>query len=91
MFAAVLHTPGSPPSYAEHPAPAAARGSTLVRVTAAADADDEPAPGNDRNDVRHLVKFAGKELYKGLPLAWQTFDLMHGLHARGEMEGMRWR
>jgi NADPH:quinone reductase-like Zn-dependent oxidoreductase len=35
MFAAVLHTPGSPPSYAEHPAPSATPGSTLVRVTAA--------------------------------------------------------
>ncbi len=35
MRAAVLHTPGSPPSYDEHPAPAAASGSTLVRVSAA--------------------------------------------------------
>ena len=35
MHAAVLHTPGSPPSYAEHPAPAPTAGSTLVRVTAA--------------------------------------------------------
>jgi NADPH:quinone reductase-like Zn-dependent oxidoreductase len=35
MRAAVLHTPGSPPSYAEHPAPQATPGSTLVRVTAA--------------------------------------------------------
>jgi NADPH:quinone reductase-like Zn-dependent oxidoreductase len=35
MRAAVLHTPGSPPSYADHPAPQAAPGSTLVRVTAA--------------------------------------------------------
>ena len=35
MRAAVLHTPGSPPSYGEHPAPAPASGSTLVRVTAA--------------------------------------------------------
>jgi NADPH:quinone reductase-like Zn-dependent oxidoreductase len=35
MRAAVLHTPGSPPSYADHPAPARASGSTLVRVTAA--------------------------------------------------------
>jgi NADPH:quinone reductase-like Zn-dependent oxidoreductase len=33
--AAVLHTPGSPPSYGEHPAPEAAAGRTLVRVTAA--------------------------------------------------------
>jgi NADPH:quinone reductase-like Zn-dependent oxidoreductase len=35
MRAAVLHTPGSPPSYAEHPTPTSAPGSTLVRVTAA--------------------------------------------------------
>ncbi|MGA8247426.1 MAG: hypothetical protein WB797_11010, partial [Nocardioides sp.] len=35
MRAAVLHTPGSPPRYDEHPAPMAAAGSTLVRVTAA--------------------------------------------------------
>jgi NADPH:quinone reductase-like Zn-dependent oxidoreductase len=33
--AAVLHTPGSPPSYGEHPTPEAAPGRTLVRVTAA--------------------------------------------------------
>lgn len=35
MRAAVLHTPGAPPSYGEHPAPSSASGSTLVRVTAA--------------------------------------------------------
>jgi NADPH:quinone reductase-like Zn-dependent oxidoreductase len=35
MRAAVLHTPGQPPRYDEHPAPVAAPGSTLVRVTAA--------------------------------------------------------
>jgi NADPH:quinone reductase-like Zn-dependent oxidoreductase len=35
MRAAVLHTPGQPPSYGEHPAPTRAPGSTLVRVTAA--------------------------------------------------------
>lgn len=35
MKAAVLHTPGRSPSYAEHPAPVAAAGTTLVRVTAA--------------------------------------------------------
>jgi NADPH:quinone reductase-like Zn-dependent oxidoreductase len=33
--AAVLHTPGSPPSYGERPTPEAAPGRTLVRVTAA--------------------------------------------------------
>ena len=35
MRAAVLHTPGSPPSYGEHPAPTPTAGSTLLRVTAA--------------------------------------------------------
>ncbi|HET7071021.1 MAG TPA: zinc-binding alcohol dehydrogenase family protein [Nocardioides sp.] len=35
MRAAVLHTPGRPPSYGEHPAPTRAPGSTVVRVTAA--------------------------------------------------------
>jgi NADPH:quinone reductase-like Zn-dependent oxidoreductase len=35
MRGAVLHTPGSPPSYGEHPAPSAAAGLTVVRVTAA--------------------------------------------------------
>ena len=35
MRAAVLHTPGSPPSHREHPAPEPAPGRTLVRVTAA--------------------------------------------------------
>jgi len=35
MRAAVLHTAGSPPSYAEHPAPSGTPWSTLVRVTAA--------------------------------------------------------
>lgn len=35
MRAAVLHTPGSPPSYGERPTPEAAPGRTLVRVTAA--------------------------------------------------------
>ncbi len=35
MRAAVLHTPGQPPRYDEHPSPSAAPASTLVRVTAA--------------------------------------------------------
>jgi NADPH:quinone reductase-like Zn-dependent oxidoreductase len=35
MRAAVLHTPGSPPSYGAHPAPTAAIGMTVVRVAAA--------------------------------------------------------
>jgi NADPH:quinone reductase-like Zn-dependent oxidoreductase len=35
MRAAVLHTPGQAPTYAEHPAPSAGPGLTVVRVTAA--------------------------------------------------------
>jgi NADPH:quinone reductase-like Zn-dependent oxidoreductase len=35
MKAAVLHVPGQAPTYADHPAPPAAAGSTVVRVTAA--------------------------------------------------------
>jgi NADPH:quinone reductase-like Zn-dependent oxidoreductase len=35
MRAAVLHTPGEPPSYGEHPAPSTSPGTTVVRVTAA--------------------------------------------------------
>jgi NADPH:quinone reductase-like Zn-dependent oxidoreductase len=35
MKAAVLHTPGQPPSYGEHPVPAAVSGHSMVRVTAA--------------------------------------------------------
>jgi NADPH:quinone reductase-like Zn-dependent oxidoreductase len=35
MRAAVLHTPGKPPSYGEHPLPSASSGTTVIRVTAA--------------------------------------------------------
>jgi hypothetical protein len=30
---------------------------------------------NDRNDLRNLVQYVSKELFKKLPLAWQTYDL----------------
>ena len=35
MKAAVLHTPGLPPVYSDHPAPEGGEGITVVRVTAA--------------------------------------------------------
>jgi NADPH:quinone reductase-like Zn-dependent oxidoreductase len=35
MKAAVLHTPGQPPAYGDHPAPEGGEGITVVRVTAA--------------------------------------------------------
>jgi hypothetical protein len=34
---------------------------------------------NDRNDARHLVEYASRELFKGQPLAWQAFDARHSL------------
>lgn len=37
---------------------------------------------NDRNDLRNLVKFTSKHLFKGLPLAWQTYDLMWAANAQ---------
>jgi hypothetical protein len=30
---------------------------------------------NKRSDVRHLVDFASRELFKKRPLAWQVFDI----------------
>lgn len=29
---------------------------------------------NDRNDARNLVEYAGKEVFRKLPMAWQIFD-----------------
>jgi hypothetical protein len=37
--------------------------------------DDDTDWNNDRNDLRHLTAFAGKELFNRLPLAWQSFDI----------------
>ncbi len=34
---------------------------------------------NDRNDCRHLVEYASRNLFQRLPLAWQTFDAKRGL------------
>jgi hypothetical protein len=40
---------------------------------------------NKRSDMRHLVDFASRELFKGRPLAWQTFDV-RGREAGTEAE-----
>jgi hypothetical protein len=36
---------------------------------------DEQGWNNKRNDARHLVDFASRELFKGRPMAWQAFDV----------------
>jgi hypothetical protein len=40
---------------------------------------------NDRNDLRNLVQWTSKELFKGLPLAWQTYDMMWAAQGRAEL------
>ena len=39
---------------------------------------------NDRNDLRNLVQFTSKHLFKNLPLAWQTYDLMWAASSRSD-------
>jgi hypothetical protein len=49
-------------------------------------ADDDFNWNNDRNDLRHLVANASKELFKKQPLAWQTVDMMKAaLSPRGDI------
>lgn len=36
---------------------------------------------NKHNDTRHLVEFAGHELFKKMPLAWQIFDVRGNVKA----------
>ncbi len=43
---------------------------------------------NDRNDLRNLTQFTSKNLFKGLPLAWQTYDLMWAANARTKDAGL---
>jgi hypothetical protein len=43
---------------------------------------------NDRNDLRNLTQFVSKHLFKNLPLAWQTYDLMWAASARNGAAGL---
>jgi hypothetical protein len=38
---------------------------------------------NDRNDIRHLTDYASQALFKKLPLAWQSVDMMQAATRRG--------
>jgi hypothetical protein len=42
---------------------------------------------NDRNDLRHLTEFASRELFRKVPLAWQTFDLMRAVPDEARVPG----
>jgi hypothetical protein len=53
-----------------------AKGRTPVLVSKLAyGAADEQGWNNKRNDVRHVVEFTSRELFKNQPLAWQVFDV----------------
>jgi len=43
---------------------------------------------NDRNDVRHLTDYASAALFKKLPLAWQSVDLMQAATRRAGAGGI---
>jgi hypothetical protein len=61
-----------------------ARGRTPVLVSKLAH-DPDTDWNLHRNDARHLVAFAGRELFKKQPLAWQLFDTRRA----GELTGKR--
>src|SRR5262249_50204027 len=45
---------------------------------------------NKRSDVRHLVEFASRELFKKQPLAWQVFDVRQGGKGAVRDEEAKW-
>lgn len=49
---------------------------------------DSMSWNNKRSDIKHLVEFASRELFKGEPLAWQVFDV-RGLDAPTEASRRR--
>jgi hypothetical protein len=42
---------------------------------------------NDRNDIKNLVQYASKTLFKRQHLAWQSFDARRGILGRPRTEG----
>jgi hypothetical protein len=52
------------------------KGRTPILISKMAYGDkDDTGWNNKRSDVKHLVEFASRELFKGKPLAWQAFDV----------------
>ncbi len=59
-----------------------AKGRTPVLLTKLAYGPrDYEGWNNKHNDVRHLVEFSSRELFKRQPLAWQIFDARSGVKA----------
>jgi hypothetical protein len=68
-----------------------AKGRTPVLVTKLAYGGvDSSDWNNKRGDVRHLVEFASRELFKKQPLAWQVFDVRHGGRGAARDEESKW-
>src|SRR5207302_1117903 len=61
------------------------KGRTPVLVSKMVHGDDREKDqdwNNDRNDIKNLVAFASKALFKRQPLAWQVFDGFRGIAGR---------
>jgi len=56
--------------------------SKLVHTEAWPRSDQDTDWNNDRNDLRNLVDFASKQLFKRTPLAWQNFDILRAAVAK---------
>ncbi len=54
--------------------------------------EDDTDWNNDRNDLRHLTESLPKTenpLFGKRPVAWQTYDIMRALYARGNQPGVK--
>ncbi len=62
--------------------------SKLVHTESWPRKDNDLDWNNDRNDLRHLVDYASRQLFKKLPLAWQNFDMMRAAVPQGGRENL---
>src|SRR5262249_14471528 len=64
-----------------------AKGRTPVLISKLVHGPRQPISGapldtdwnHDRNDLKHLTDYCSKRVFRGIPLAWQTFDIHRGL------------
>jgi hypothetical protein len=51
-------------------------------------ADADTDWNNDRNDLRHMVDYAAKKMFK-MPLAWQNYDMLRALNSHATDVNLR--